>query len=1452
MIDQLLLISASRTIPFSSGQRHQGSIQISEFQSAGTGGQLIDQPASRWPVISQQQHFLISHCFITDHSLISSRLSRSLTDQPPHSAPVFQNRTLEREQFIPKLLVGHKINGGPTQHQRPEKQQSIWPTSASAAPPQPGLLCPGTVGHRRRKQPQPQQRRRRLALGRQRSDGYLGAGRASAISSFGTVVDEPLTAQHIVGAHRTSGDEVSRRGQPGPGLNCWNSIRWARPSAGAGYRTSRLASTFETSGASAGGATSACSSSSAASTSATAPRTHSPPFGYAKLRSSDRAASTSRPLNDGTVIRANSRYGTTLLSSSGYSPINARAVSQHSVACGGAGGGSSSLKSPRRQQTATKTTAPALVAYRPISGSSSISQPRAALIDMRQNLRPVNKRHSVTDHHLLHSSSTMPMRTSSASTLLSNSVRAAFAASSSAMAPPAALFTNVSPTSSSATNKCVTSPTMSRSSSSVTSPVTTMAPRPIPKSERPWRQKLADAQRLRDAQEERVRHHRLPSSSGGGTGTGDPSSSSAYDATTMRLISATKATRRTNIEQLQQEAEQKLEKQIAALKCYVSEPGALDSSATVAKFRQRMAEGQAPASLTSISSAPSSANAAASASSASASSCSANSSSALLARMPSLNRRATTAVMQQDVQQQKLGNDVVGNTSSRKKKDRPISLVESALAGAGSRRLSVVKEGSVNGGDTSRPGSTDEQMSSPPPLPSEKSPQQPLATGNDGTAAATTTAPQASPLKSGGVGIKDSPKLGKKRRTSATATTAAPTVKKATTETAEQQQSAKDNKSFAKNSDGTAAVAKRKASPKTATTTTPAGTTTAKQQPQQPAQQMPSVKRATGNKNAENGVTDKNSGNGTKVPSSTAQPQKKNSISSREEEGKYNAVVQFRPQSMLQRKLTTGGGGAATKKLSSSSATSSASLSQLADAFDELRPVPGTWLRSTKERCISHNKHLIRRAASESTLHIHRAVPVLRVASTRMLTPGRVANKCESAFVNRLWQTHNAAISVRAKGQSPTATVLKMIKSIARPKQRICAVAVLDKALSNKRRLRLGIQKTLLQKSAPKKMSVQLRCKSAKSVTAAVRLNIMWKEQKKQVAVTIMLAEDVPEVNWCRVNSALIREPIQQQQQQQKPISNSSSPLKRLLAMAQESNNGIGTKTAQKQQKQQATSAAPSANLSAQKLAGQPAGAATAKFGTTAQRQQQQQQLPAKQQQPGQAAHFGTGGAQQQKQQVPALILPDQSLLERYVQHKRDALDQLHNSDDDDAAGDAAAAVDEALHGTAATPSAPALFVPRTAAAAAVVSASLPGSKRNSQMLAAVPSGAELPQSLTGSFHSAIEATAADLRAAAAAAQPRLRRAQQQQQKQQIPILSTQTFEKPKSLFEEQMQRQAIQLRQRGAVARHSLHDDDAEAAPAAKTVQKQQQQQKQAAQAVPATQPQQRRQRSGDATART
>uniref|UniRef100_A0A914IAI6 Uncharacterized protein n=1 Tax=Globodera rostochiensis TaxID=31243 RepID=A0A914IAI6_GLORO len=1312
-------------------------------------------------IISLRHHLLLYPPFFCSLPSLSSSIllftSQLLEELLPFAASSsllnlreHHGRTTECEQFS---------GGSKKYQQRRRRQRSIKPisstTPSSSSPAASGLLCPAAAG--------------------------------------GTVPPPPSVSRARLS---TSLEPTGLAG------TSWNSIRWARPTGGTGYRTSRLANAFETSG------TSTCSSSAASTCSAVPPpRAQSPFGGYAKLRSSDRAASTSRPHNDGTVIRANSRYGTSLLNNGSPTTSSARAVS-HSVSSSSGGAFKSSRQTTAAATAAAEPLRRTIVAYRPISYSGGgISQPRATLMDIRQNLRPV-KRHTVTDHSTTPSSRT----SSSASTLLSN-VRAAFA-STSAMAP--AVLSNVSPTS---TNKCVTSPSMSRSSSSVTSPVTTLTPRPIPKSERPWRQKLADAQRMRDAQEGRSAH-RLPT---------EP-----YDST-MRLLAAAKSTRRTSVEQQQLEAEQKLAQQIAALKCYVSEPGALDKSATVAKFRQRMAEGQAPASLRSISSPtggggtsavaasssssssdPSAAVPSSSGSTTALSSSAAASASLLLARMPSLNRRATTAVTHDLLPSMEKQQAAVG-----RKKERPMSLVETALGNGGSRRLSVVKEGSVSG-DTPRPGSTDEQTLSPPPaeaprLPADAADGQ-LVNGNGKTPTA---------LKS----AKESPKLAKKRKTTTTTGVADLTTKQLATQTASQQQQQRptsaSSSATTQNNDGT--VAKRKASPKTSggvdgvtKEARPETTTTAPPK----KQQLTLVKRLLTNNN---GTSNNNKTTPPTTPTQPSKPPKKvpQAKAEAEEDGNYNAVVQFRPQSMLQRKLC----GVAKKSCASLSALAETSID------DGPRPVPGTWQRSMKDRCISHNKHLIRRAASESTLHVHRAVPVLRVSSTRMLTPGRVANKCEGAFVNRLCQTHNAAISVRgAKGQSPTATVLKMIKSIARPRQqRVCSVAVLDKALSNKRRLRLGIQKTLVQKSAPKKMCVQLRCKSAKLATTAVRLNIVWKEQKKQVAVTILLA-DVPEVNWCRVASGLIWEQNQQQQQQK-----SMSPLKRLQQLALAVDTAVAAKpkivAAQKQQ-QQSNKRIPLGSTAAVTVAAPTSAASSAsaqKPGTRATAKQQQQSARAQPAttQPAQTlqATFDDGVQQQQ------LILPDQSLLEQYVQHKRDALEQLRAAAEGTGAG-GDRQKQRVAHGPA-TP-ATALFVPTVPVL--LLSASLPGSKRNSQMLATAtaPSGAELPQSLTSSFHSAIEATAADLRAAAAKnVQPRLRRAAVRQQ-QQMPVLSTQAFEKPKSLFEEQMQRQAIELRQRAV--RQSLHEPNAAAPPLATDSSAAQQQQ---GQAVPAPQ----RRRSGTTT---
>lgn len=91
------------------------------------------------------------------------------------------------------------------------------------------------------------------------------------------------------------------------------------------------------------------------------------------------------------------------------------------------------------------------------------------------------------------------------------------------------------------------------------------------------------------------------------------------------------------------------------------------------------------------------------------------------------------------------------------------------------------------------------------------------------------------------------------------------------------------------------------------------------------------------------------------------------------------------------------------------------------------------------------------------------------------------------------------------------------------------------------------------------------------------------------------------------------------------------------------------------------------------------------------------------------------------------------------------------------------------------------------------------------------PTESQLPQSLSNSFHAAVQATAADLRAQQQQQQIMHQMARLRRPELSRATLSTQTlqaFEKPKSLFEDQMQRQAIHLQQKAV--RQSLHEPSA------------------------------------------
>uniref|UniRef100_A0A914MWK7 Uncharacterized protein n=1 Tax=Meloidogyne incognita TaxID=6306 RepID=A0A914MWK7_MELIC len=760
----------------------------------------------------------------------------------------------------------------------------------------------------------------------------------------------------------------------------WNSVRWARPSGVGGYRTSRLASAFETVSPPTSSVIRPTSASSTSSKGAGSSRVCSPQSGYGTLPSK--------------LLRAperSSRFGSSLASNTSN-----ETTARSSLSAGGSG--RSVALSPRHEPQ--RKTFP----YR----TTGLSQTRAAaLVDIRYNLRSVNKRQQTERNNY---SSTTPSSISSPfvnSSQLRNSV---------------AETTNLSPIS-----KCVSPSSMSisRSPSTVASPpivspnsgilTTTAPPRPIPKSERPWRQKLADAQRFREAREtERAfaaGHHHNPMIV-------EPS-----DAT-MRLMAARSARRVISNELHQQQQQQhsnnerELEKEIAALKCFVSKPGALDKNATVAKFRQTMAESQALIEPSSTNTKQQKQQISPTQSTVSASS--------LLLRMPSLSRRSTTEVTKESL-------------NGRESKDRPQSLIETTNGPLAHRRLSIVKE--ANSGSEAKTKTSTTKT----------------------TTSSATTNKDSETNKKDVVCIKKKCSSPQQTKQNIQTSINSPNIStKTTTKKTTTKGEEKENKEIRTT---TTNIIKRKNS-----------------------------KEEISNKNQQKNVFNTSKEAPTKekkeekliVKGKDKIEQKsvqKSSTTKNLDESQFNAVVQFKPQSFIRRKISE-------------------------NSLTDPKPVPGSWERTPREQFISQNKHLIRKAASESISHTRRIRPLARVSSLRfysMSAPPTTGKRTTTTAINKninntLNKTTTNDTNIDKTNSTPaTTTMVKMIKSTAIPKQQhICSFASLDKQFANKRSFRLGVRKTLILKNAPQKVLAQLCCRSAQIVAETIKFNVVWKEQQKR------------------------------------------------------------------------------------------------------------------------------------------------------------------------------------------------------------------------------------------------------------------------------------------------------------------------------------------------------------------
>uniref|UniRef100_A0A915DHR7 Uncharacterized protein n=1 Tax=Ditylenchus dipsaci TaxID=166011 RepID=A0A915DHR7_9BILA len=319
-------------------------------------------------------------------------------------------------------------------------------------------------------------------------------------------------------------------------------------------------------------------------------------------------------------------------------------------------------------------------------------------------------------------------------------------------------------------------------------------------------------------------------------------------------------------------------------------------------------------------------------------------------------------------------------------------------------------------------------------------------------------------------------------------------------------------------------------------------------------------------------------------PAPTAKPVEE------DDESKYNAVAKFKPASSLPKPIAT-----RVKK----------PVPVVVEA-----PVPGSW-DLENERYISQNKHLIRKPVTTKVEVVCKELQLekLPVKSIRMLpvvkrkallskqlqlNSSLTSNKSEDE------RKQNAAIVLKPKSE-PKA--LKIIKSIAKPKKLATALAIVNKEFTNKKRLRLGIEKVMRLRDRQPTFEVP----QPKNATAAMILTILFREQQRAASVTI-LSTAITDVNWSRIeNYFKITTPIQAKKTKERDA---------VASILNKENLAV---------------------------------------------------------QPGVVIKKGKGPAFIKNSHIPCsttytagapIVLPDKSLLEEYVQRKRNELENLHTSDE--------------------------------------------------------------------------------------------------------------------------------------------------------------------------------------------
>ncbi|KAI6183102.1 hypothetical protein M3Y97_00452000 [Aphelenchoides bicaudatus] len=235
------------------------------------------------------------------------------------------------------------------------------------------------------------------------------------------------------------------------------------------------------------------------------------------------------------------------------------------------------------------------------------------------------------------------------------------------------------------------------------------------------------------------------------------------------------------------------------------------------------------------------------------------------------------------------------------------------------------------------------------------------------------------------------------------------------------------------------------------------------------------------------------------------------------DESKYNAVTSFKPAGLRAKRVKS----PQQKKI----------------------PVPGTWpLKSVNEVNISQNKAL-RRASDQITIEITmKDFPYIKASTAYLKMPRakkqslmfrpfaqkqpvalpKIESKTISASFMRP-KIQNQATSVTIKNRKPTVSAIASLKTKEpKPKLRVTAETTINQHFTNKKRLRLGVEKSWKLKGFTV-AKTQLSCKSITDKGKLLNLNINRKPDSKACNGTV---KDDKDVVFAKVESGVCMAPV--------------------------------------------------------------------------------------------------------------------------------------------------------------------------------------------------------------------------------------------------------------------------------------------------------------------------------------